>query len=56
MDKLSHVCGPLWEEFKYLEFANELVEDHEELKNELLSLYEVCKDHFGLFFILPKLE
>ena len=56
MEKLSHVAGAIWEEFKSLNYSNESIEDHAELLNELFYLIDLCKDHFGLFFCVPKVE
>jgi hypothetical protein len=56
MDNLSHMIGPLWEEFKYMNFASEVIETHEELQKEVLALYEVCKEHFTVHFTLSKTE
>ena len=56
MDNLSHLAGAIWEEFKSLNYSNEQIDDYIEILNELSSLYELCKEHFGYFFKLPKTE
>ena len=56
MDSFSHLSGAMWEEFKSSNYSSQAIEDHTEFLSELSALYEVCKEHFNFYFLLPKTE
>lgn len=56
MEEFSYVFGPLWEEFKSLNYSCLLIEQHDELRKEVYSFYEICKDHFDVSFKINRVK
>ena len=54
MEKISFVSGPIWNEFKSANFSSEVIDEHGQLAQEVLSYYEIAQDFFDIRFDLPK--
>lgn len=56
MEEFSYVFGPLWDEFKSLNYSSALIEQHSELVKEVFAFYEICKDFIEDEFRLSKVQ
>ncbi|CAG9318691.1 unnamed protein product [Blepharisma stoltei] len=51
---LSHLAGPLWNEFERQYYGDLTIEDHQILLTEVFSLHEIAKEHLNVLFEIPK--
>lgn len=51
---LSHLAGPIWEEFESRFYCNSVIDDHNLLISEVFTLHEIAEEHLNMNFPIPK--